>query len=47
VTDSGFPFIVGFITFLVWLIWVLVISFFLFRPHEEAAPATPVAASTP
>jgi hypothetical protein len=46
VTDSGFPFIVGFITFLVWLIWVLVISFFLFRPHEEA-PATPGAPSTP
>ena len=47
VTDSGAIFAVGFIVFLVWLIWVLVISFFLFRPHEEAAPATPAAASTP
>ena len=48
VTDSGFPFVVGFITFLVWLIWVLAISFFLFRPPgEPAAPAAPSTASTP
>lgn len=47
VTDASAIFAVGFIVFLVWLIWVLVISFFLFRPHEEAALATPAAPSTP
>lgn len=41
VTDSAAIFAVGFIVFLVWLIWVLVISFFMFRPPEEAAPAAP------
>jgi len=46
-TDAAAIFTIGFIVFLVWLIWVLVISFFLFRPHEEAALATPAAPSTP
>jgi hypothetical protein len=29
--------IFGFIVFLAWLVWVLVISFMLYRPQQEAA----------
>jgi len=45
VTTSTAIFAIGFIVFLVWLVWVLVVSFFLFRPPVEAAPA-PAAGST-
>jgi preprotein translocase subunit YajC len=42
-TDAAAIFTIGFIVFLVWLIWVLVVSFFMFRPQEEAAQPTSAA----
>jgi len=36
-TDNSGIFVLGFIAFLLWLVWILVISFFLFQPREQAA----------
>lgn len=36
-TDNQAIFIVGFIVFIAWVVWILAISFFLFRPREQAA----------
>ena len=39
-TDNSGIFTLGFIAFLLWLVWILVISFFLFQPQEQAASTT-------
>lgn len=38
-TDNSGIFSVGFIAFVLWLVWILVISFFLFQPQEQAVSA--------
>jgi hypothetical protein len=40
-TDSAGIGVLGFIGFLLWAVWILVICFFLYRPHTQHAAPMP------